>query len=63
MPAFPSLLLYGACTYIGNDPNFMVKSIAEQVNVKMPSFFGYMIKCSIPILIQIFTLVWYLFYQ
>ena len=40
MPAFPSLLLYGAYTYIGNGPNFMVKSIAEQFNVKMPSFFG-----------------------
>jgi hypothetical protein len=38
----------------------MVKSIAEQANVKMPSFVGYMIKYSI--LIPIFTLVWYLFY-
>ena len=54
---------FGACTYIGNGPNFMVKSIAEQANVKMPSFFGYMIKYSIPILIPIFTLVWYLFYH
>ncbi len=32
----------GANTYIGNGPNFMVKSIAEQSGVKMPSFFGYM---------------------
>ncbi|HUH65923.1 MAG TPA: sodium:proton antiporter, partial [Syntrophales bacterium] len=54
---------FGACTYIGNGPNFMVKSIAEQVHVKMPSFFGYMIKYSIPILIPIFTLVWYLYYS
>jgi Na+/H+ antiporter NhaD/arsenite permease-like protein len=53
---------FGACTYIGNGPNFMVKSIAEQANVKMPSFFGYMIKYSIPTLVPIFTLVWYLFY-
>ena len=33
----------GAMTYIGNGPNFMVKAIAESNNVKMPSFFGYMI--------------------
>ncbi len=32
----------GANTYIGNGPNFMVKSIAEQSGIKMPSFFGYM---------------------
>ena len=63
MPAFTSLLPYGACTCIGNGNNFMVKAIAEQANVKMPSFFGYMLKYSIPILIPIFTLVWYLFYS
>jgi len=32
----------GSMTYIGNGPNFMVKSIAEESGVKMPSFFGYM---------------------
>lgn len=32
----------GACTYIGNGPNFMVKAIAEEAGVKMPGFFGYM---------------------
>jgi Na+/H+ antiporter NhaD/arsenite permease-like protein len=53
---------FGACTYIGNGPNFMVKSIAEQANIRMPSFFGYMVKYSIPILIPIFTLVWYLYF-
>ncbi len=38
----------GAMTYIGNGPNFMVKSIAEQSGVKMPSFFGYMLySCAI----------------
>ncbi len=35
-------VFFGAMTYIGNAPNFMVKSIAEQSNIKMPSFFGYM---------------------
>ena len=32
----------GALTYIGNAPNFMVKAIAEDAGVTMPSFFGYM---------------------
>jgi len=47
----------GANTYIGNAPNFMVKSISEEAGVAMPSFFGYMLKYSIPILIPIFILV------
>ncbi len=47
----------GANTYIGNAPNFMVKSIAEESGIKMPSFFGYMFKYSIPILIPVFILV------
>ena len=51
----------GSMTYIGNGPNFMVKAIAEQEGVKMPSFFGYMFKYSIPVLIPIFILVTFLF--
>jgi len=47
----------GAMTYIGNGPNFMVKAIAEQEGIKMPSFFGYMFKYSIPVLIPIFILI------
>ena len=46
----------GAMTYIGNGPNFMVKSIAEKSNVLMPSFFGYM-AYSFVILLPIFALV------
>lgn len=55
-------VFFGACTYIGNGPNFMVKSIAEQAGVECPSFFGYVVKYTIPILLPIFTLVWYLFF-
>ena len=55
-------VFFGAMTYIGNGPNFMVKSISERSGIKMPSFFGYMIKYSIPILIPIFTIVWLVFY-
>ncbi len=46
----------GANTYIGNGPNFMVKSIAEQAGVKMPSFFGYMLYSGL-ILVPIFVLL------
>ncbi len=49
----------GANTYIGNAPNFMVKSIAEQSGIKMPSFFGYMLY-STCILIPIFVIVTFL---
>lgn len=52
----------GANTYIGNAPNFMTKSIAEESGVSMPSFFGYMFKYSIPILIPVFVLVTYIFF-
>ncbi|MHC4969663.1 MAG: sodium:proton antiporter, partial [Planctomycetota bacterium] len=51
----------GAMTYIGNGPNFMVKAIAEQSGIPMPSFFGYMFKYSIPILIPVFIAVTLLF--
>jgi len=51
----------GANTYIGNAPNFMVRSIAETSGVKMPSFFGYMI-WSVGILVPIFVLVHLVFF-
>ena len=50
-------VFFGAMTYIGNGPNFMVKSIAEQEGVKMPSFFGYMIKFSLIVLLPIYIIV------
>lgn len=54
-------VFFGAVTYIGNGPNFMVKSIAESAGVKCPSFFGYVFKYSLPILIPLFALVAWLF--
>jgi Na+/H+ antiporter NhaD/arsenite permease-like protein len=51
----------GANTYIGNAPNFMVKSIADEYGIKMPSFFGYMFIYSIPILIPVFIIVTLIF--
>lgn len=55
-------VFFGSMTYIGNGPNFMVKSIAEQVGIKMPSFFGYIIRFSIPILLPLFVVVWLVFF-
>ncbi len=56
-----SAVFFGAMTYIGNGPNFMVKSIAQHQDVETPSFFGYMYKFSIPVLIPIYILIWWLF--
>ena len=55
-------VFFGAMTYIGNGPNFMVKSISERAGINMPSFFGYLIKYSIPILLPIFIIIWAIFY-
>src|SRR5262245_555096 len=52
----------GANTYIGNGPNFMVKSIAERSGIKMPSF-GHYILYSVAILIPIFLLVTFVFFR
>lgn len=54
-------VFFGAMTYIGNGPNFMVKAIAESSGIKMPSFFGYMIKFSLIILLPIYILVQLIF--
>ena len=69
MNSFPKTLLaissgavfFGALTYIGNAPNFMVKSIAEENGIKMPSFFGY-IGWSAVILAPIFIVYSILFF-
>ena len=53
----------GANTYIGNAPNFMVKSIAEEAGVPMPSFFGYMVRYSLPFLIPVFGLATVVFFS
>lgn len=54
-------VFFGSLTYIGNGPNFMVKSIAEQEGIDMPSFFGYMIKFSLIILLPVYIIVQLIF--
>jgi Na+/H+ antiporter NhaD/arsenite permease-like protein len=55
-------VFFGAFSYIGNGPNFMVKSIAEQIGIDMPSFFGYIVKYSIPILVPVLIITWLIFF-
>ena len=54
-------VFFGAATYIGNGPNLMVKSIAESSKIHMPSFFGYILRFTLPILIPILAFVGWVF--
>jgi Na+/H+ antiporter NhaD/arsenite permease-like protein len=56
-------VFFGACTYIGNGPNFMVKSIATQSGVETPNFIEYIVKYTLPVLIPVFFLIWILFFN
>ena len=56
-------VFFGAMTYIGNAPNFMVKAIAESNNVDTPSFVGYLVKYGLTILLPVYLLVWLVFYS
>jgi Na+/H+ antiporter NhaD/arsenite permease-like protein len=55
-------VFFGACSYIGNAPNFMVRSIAEETGTPMPSFFGYILKYSVIFLIPTFAIVSLVFF-
>ncbi len=55
-------VFFGAFSYIGNAPNFMVRSIAMESGVKMPSFFGYIFKYSLIFLIPSFVVVTFVFF-
>ena len=54
-------VFFGAMTYIGNGPNFMVKAIAEENKIEMPSFFGYMIKFSLIVLLPVYIITQLIF--
>jgi len=55
-------VFFGACSYIGNAPNFMVRSIAEESGTPMPSFFGYILKYALVFLVPIFVIVSLVFF-
>ena len=56
-------VFFGAMTYIGNGPNFMVKAIAEDRGVQMPSFFGYVVRYSLIYLLPVLFLTWLIFFK
>jgi len=56
-------VFFGACTYIGNGPNFMVKSIADHQKVPAPGFLGYLFKYALPYLGPMLVLTWLLFFR
>ncbi|HET6569187.1 MAG TPA: sodium:proton antiporter [Rhodothermales bacterium] len=56
-------VFFGALTYIGNAPNFMVKAIAEDNGIETPSFVSYILRYSIPILIPIYFLIYLVFFS
>ena len=70
-PAFAHILValsvgavfFGANTYIGNGPNFLVKAIAEQHKISMPSFLGYVFKYTLPFMLPTLLLVWLIFFR
>ena len=56
-------VFFGAATYIGNGPNFMVKAIAEQRGVCMPSFMEFILKFTLPFLLPVLITIWLLFFR
>ena len=58
-----SSVFFGAATYIGNGPNFMVKSIAEQRKIHVPSFLGYVFRFTLPCLLPMLLIVWWVFFR
>lgn len=56
-------VFFGANTYIGNGPNFMVKAIAEHNKVSTPSFMGYILKFTIPVMLPMLFIIWWIFFR
>jgi Na+/H+ antiporter NhaD/arsenite permease-like protein len=56
-------VFFGANTYIGNGPNFMVKAIADHQKVHTPTFLGYIAKFTVPFMLPMLVIVWLLFFR
>ncbi|HEU5395859.1 MAG TPA: sodium:proton antiporter [Verrucomicrobiae bacterium] len=56
-------VFFGAATYIGNGPNFMIKAVADQQAVRTPTFLGYLFKFTLPILLPVLVIVWAIFFR
>jgi Na+/H+ antiporter NhaD/arsenite permease-like protein len=51
-------VFFGALTYIGNAPNFMVRNIAARAGAGIPDFMGYILRYSLPVLVPVFAMIW-----
>ena len=56
-------VFFGANTYIGNGPNFMVKAIADQQKAHTPTFLGYVFKYTLPYMLPMLFVVWFFFFR
>jgi Na+/H+ antiporter NhaD/arsenite permease-like protein len=56
-------VFFGANTYIGNGPNFMVKAIADHQKVHTPSFIAYIVRFTLPFMLPMLVVVWLLFFR
>lgn len=56
-------VFFGAMTYIGNAPNFMVKAIAESNGADAPSFVGYLVRYALPILLPVYFVIYVIFFS
>ena len=56
-------VFFGANTYIGNGPNFMVKAIADHQKVHTPTFVAYVLKYTLPFMVPMLLAVWLLFFS
>ena len=56
-------VFFGANTYIGNGPNFMVKAMAEHAGVKTPSFLGYIGRFTLPYLLPVLGVIWWVYFR
>jgi len=56
-------VFFGAATYIGNGPNFMVKAVADQQKIRMPTLPGFILKFTLPFLLPVLLVVWLVFFR
>ena len=56
-------VFFGAATYIGNGPNFMVKAIADQQKIRTPTFLGFVFRFTLPFLLPVLMTLWLLFFR
>jgi Na+/H+ antiporter NhaD/arsenite permease-like protein len=56
-------VFFGAATYIGNGPNFMVKAVADQQKIRMPTFSGFVMKFTLPFLLPMLLAIWLIFFR